>query len=240
VKVIEDGNTTSNAPNIFERIRLENNASGTVTFSKQNNTVFRDITTFNSGNAMPAGLLQYPLTVVNRPDFTPEDHGLLTWTADPGVISGSGFVLTSGQVYLSKLKIVNRSTVVSNIIYQVTTAGTSLTAGQCFVGLYDSSGTRLVASADQATAMASTGTKTAAITPQTLAVGTYYVAWLAVSAATAPQVAGAAGNTSVTNVNLSAAASRSLTTAAGNTSLPSSITLSSQSQNIAVRWAGLT
>ncbi|MER5875467.1 hypothetical protein ABT119_06000 [Streptomyces sp. NPDC001910] len=240
VKVIEDGNTTSNAPNIFERIRIENNTSGTVTYSRQTSTVFRDITTFNTGNAMPTGLLQYPLSTVNRPDFTPEDHGLLTWTADPGVISGSGFVLTSGQVYLSKLKIVNRSTIVSTIVYLVSTAGTSLTSGQCFVGLYDSNGTRLATSADQATAMASTGTKTAAITPQTLAVGTYYVAFLAVSTGTAPNVAGAAGNTSVTNINLATAASRSLTTAAGNTSLPSSITLSSQTQNIAVRWAGLT
>lgn len=240
LKIIEDNNTTSNVPNIFERIRIENNSGGTVTFSKQNNTVFRDITTFNTGNAMPAGLLQYPLTTVNRPDFTPEDHGFLSWTGDPGTISGAGFALAAGQVYLSKLKIVNRSTVVSNLVYQVTTAGTSLTSAQCFVGLYNSSGTLLATSADQSTAMATTGTKTASITPQTLAVGSYYVAFLANGAGTQPSVAGGAGNSSLTNINLSTGASRALITAAGNTSLPASITLGSQTANIAVRWAGLT
>jgi hypothetical protein len=240
LKVIEDSNTTSNCPNIFEKIRLENNSGGTVTYSKTSSTVLRDITTFNTGNAMPAGLLQYPLTTVNRVDFTHEDHGFLSWTADPGLISGAGFSLGAGKVYLSKLKIVNRSTVVSNLHYFVTTAGTTLTAGQCFVGLYNASGTLLAGSADQATAMASTGAKAAAITPQTLAVGNYYVGLLANGTGTLPSVAGSAGNSSVTSVGLTTGTARALDTATGNTALPASITLGAQNQNIAVRWCGLS
>lgn len=240
LKVIEDANTTSNCPNIFERIRIENNSGASVTYSKTSSTVLRDITTFNTGSAMPAGLLQYPLSTVNRPDFTPEDHGFLTWTNDPGTVSGAGFTLANGTVYLSKFKIVNRSTVVSNLVYQVTTAGTTLTAGQNLVGLYNSSGTLLATSADQTTAMGTTGTKTAAITPQTLAVGSYYFAFLSNGGGTAVQVAGGAGNSSVTNVGLSTATSRSLNTSAGNTSLPASITLGSQTPNIAVRWGACT
>lgn len=240
LKIIEDGNTTSNAPNIFERIRIENNATGTVTYSKQTNTVLRDITTFNTGNVMPAGLLQYPLSTVNPVNFTPEDHGFLSWTSDPGTISGAGATLANGTVYLSKLKIANRSTVVSNLIYQVTTAGTTLTAAQNLVGLYSSSGTLLATSADQTTAMGTTGTKTAAITPQTLAVGTYYQALLSNGAGTAVQVASGASNSSVTNAGLATASSRSLNTAAGNTTLPASITLASQTPNIAVRWCAFT
>lgn len=238
-KVIEDNNDTSNAPNIFERIRIENNATGTVTYSKRTSTVIRDITTFNTGNAMPAGLLQYPLSTVNDSEFKQTDHGFLSWTADPAVISGAAAALTAGQVYLSKLKIVNRATVVSNIVYYVSNAGVTLTAGQNLVGLYDSSGTRLVVSADQTTAMGSTGTKTAAITPQTLAVGTYYVAFLA-NGTTVPQVGSAGGNTGINIAGLTAGTARALNTAAGNTSLPATIALGSQQANTAVRWAALT
>jgi hypothetical protein len=240
LQIIEDLNTTSNCPNVFEKIRIENNSGSTVTYTKSSSTVFRDITTFNTGNALPAGLLQYPLSEVNRVDFRPDDHGYLSWTADPGTASGASFTLANGTVYLSKIKVTNRSTVVSNLVYQVTTAGTTLTAAQNFVGLYDASGNRLAVSADQTTAMGSTGTKTAAITPQTLAVGTYYVAFLSNGGGTAVQVAGGAGNSSLTNIGLTTATSRALNTAAGNTSLPATITLGSQTPNIAVRWAAFS
>lgn len=239
VKVIEDANTTSNAPNIFERIRIENNTSGTVTYSKTTSTVLRDITTFNTGNAMPAGLLQYPLSVVNSPAFRPDDHGLITWTDPPGTLSGAGFGLTTGQVYLSKFKIVDRATVVSNIKYYLTVAQAGGTSGQNFVGLYNSSGTLLIASGDQTTNFSTTGEKTAAITPQTLAVGSYYVAFLANHSTTAPSVAGGGGNSGLTNVGLTAGTGRFLNTSAGNSTLPASITLASQSLNTASRWAGL-
>lgn len=240
VGVINDTNNTSNAPNIFERIRLEVNSGGSVTYTKTNSTVFRDITTFNDGGTIQAGLLQYPLSKVNDPDWTAPDQNLLTWTQDPVTVSQS-FSLANGQVYLSKLKIVNRSTVVSNISYGVTVAGTTPTAGQCFVGLYNSSGTLLASSADQGTNFSSTGTKTAAITPQTLAVGSYYVAFLSNVGGTVPQVAsGGSGTVSSANLGLTAGTARSLTTGASNTTLPASITLSAQSLNPALRWAALS
>lgn len=173
-------------------------------------------------------------------DFTPADHAMLLWTADPGVISGSGFQLALGRVYLSKIK-VNAPVTVSNMHYHVETAGTSLTAGQCFVGLYDSSGNRVAVSSDQATAMASTGAKTAAFTASAaLSVGYYYAAFLANGAGTVPNVSGGSGNSGVASNNLSTAASRSLNTGTGNTSLPTAITMASQSVNIAIRWAGLS
>ncbi len=240
LKVIEDNNNTSNTPNIFERIRMESHTGSTVTFSRTNSTVFRDITTFNTGNAMPTGLLQYPMSTVNSPDFTPEDHGLLSWTSEPGTISGVAYNLTAGQIYLSKIKIVNRSTVVSNILYGVGTAQVGGTAAQNFVGLYSSTGTLLVSSADQTTNFSTTGNKTAAITPQTLAVGTYYVAFLANHATTAPAISASGGNTNINNIGLTTATARALNTGAGNTTLAASITLGSQSVNFAVRWAGFS
>lgn len=241
VKVIEDANTTSNAPNIFERIRLENNTGGTVTYSTSSSTVLRDITTFNTGNAMPAGLLQYPLSTVNDPRATPAKHNLITWTQDPRTLRSTGDTLTGGVVYLAKLDIANRSTVVSNLLVGVITAGATLTSGQNFVGLYNSSGTLLATSADQTTAWGTTGLKAAAITPQTLAVGSYYVAILS-NGTTKPVFATGAGHgqDSITNVGLTTATSAFLTSGTGLTALPASITLSAASPNSGSRWAALS
>ncbi|MFD8771460.1 glycosyl hydrolase family 28-related protein [Streptomyces sp. NPDC059916] len=240
VKVIEDANTTSNAPNIFERIRIENNPNGTVTYSTSTSTVLRDITTFNTGNAMPAGLLQYPLTTVNPTHFRPDDHGFLTWTADPAVISGAAASVSAGAVYLQKVRIANRATIVTNVVAYVSNAGVTLTAAQNFAGIYDASGARLAVTADQASAWTTTGTKTMALTaPVTLAVGTYYVALLA-NGTTPPQFSSAGGNTGIANVGLSNATARSTVTATGNTTLPATVTMASTTPNAATRWTALS
>lgn len=241
VKVIEDGNTTSNAPNIFERIRLENNTAGTVTYSKQTSTVFRDITTFNSGNVMPAGLLQYPLSVVNDPTFTPADHGLISWTQDPATCGAGDDATTAGVLYLMKVKVVDRSTVVTNVCLTVSTAGSGLTAAQNLVGLYNSSGTLLSGSADQTTAFGSSGFKTIALSSaQTLAVGTYYVGILT-NGTTPPRfLRGTSFSASGLNANLTTATSRFLTSGTAQTALPTPVTLGSASTNGVARWAGLS
>lgn len=241
VEVIQDNNTTSNTPNIFERIRIENNSGATVTHTRQTNTVYRDITTFNTGVAMPAGLLQYPLSVVNDPTFTPADHGLITWSFDPATCRSAGETITRGVVYLVKVKIVNRSTVVSNILLSVIGLGTALTAGQNLVGLYDSTGTRLAVSADQTAAWGTTGLKTAAITPQTLAVGTYYVAILANATTAAPQfMQGNGASAGGLNAGLTTATARYLSSGTTQTALPASITLGSASTEGGARWVALT
>lgn len=241
LKIIEDNNTTSNAPNIFERIRIENNTSGTITYAASTSTVLRDITTFNTGNTLPAGLLQYPLSVVNDPTFTAPDHGLIAWTMDPATCRSVGDNITSGTIYLCKVRIVNRSTIVSNVLFSIVNTPTNMTAGQNFVGLYDSSGTRLVTSADQAANWTTAGLKTVAITPQTLAVGSYYVAILMNSTGTVPQLLqGNGASASALNAGLSVGTARFLNTSAGNTSLPSSITLGSQSTNAGSRWFALS
>lgn len=241
VQVIEDTNTTSNAPNTFERIRFENNTGSTVTYTKSSSTVFRDITTFNTGNAMPAGLLQYPLTAVNDPEFKATDHGLIAWTHDPAGCRATDDAVTAGVVYLAKVKIVNRSTVVTNVLAAVTTAGATLTSGQCFAGLYNSSGTLLSATADQSTAWTTTGLKTMALTtPQTLAVGNYYVALLA-NGTTPPRfMTGNGASASSLNAGLATSAARFLTSGTTQTTLPASITLGSASTNSGARWAALS
>lgn len=240
VQVIQDNNTTSNVPNQFTNIRIENNSGATVTHTRQNNTVYRDITTFNTGSAMPSGLLQYPLSNINDATFTPADHGLVSWTHDPATLRSTGNATTSGTVYLCKVKVVNRSSLVSNVIVGVETAGATLTAGQSFVGLYNSSGTRLALSADQSGNWTSTGLKTIALTAaQTLAVGTYYVAILSVGT-TPPVFAMGAGGSTTVSAGLTAGTARFLTGPTAQTSLPASITLSSQTITSGARWAALS
>lgn len=239
LQLFTDANTTSNAPNFFEDMRIENNG-GTVNYTKSTSTVTRAITSFNSGGTYQAGLLQYPLSTVNDATFKPADHGLVTWTHDPATLRSASNATVSGTVYLCKVKIVDRSAVVSNVIVGIEAAGATLTAGQNLVGLYNSSGTRLAQSADQAANWTSTGLKTIALTAaQTLAVGSYYVAILSVGT-TPPQFAmGAGGSTSV-NAGLTTATSRFLTGPTAQTSLPASITLGSQTPTSGARWAALS
>lgn len=241
LKIIEDNNDTSNAPNIFERIRIENNATGTVTFTKRTNTVLRDITTFNTGNAMPAGLLQYPLSVANRPDFTPADHGLITWTQDPATCGAGDEALTAGVLYLMKVKVADRATLVTNVHVTVSTLGSGLTSGQNFAGLYSSSGTLLSGSADQATAFGSAGFKTIPLAaPQTVAVGTYYVGVVANGTTPPRLLRGTSFSASGLNANLSTATARYLTSGTTQTALPTPVTLGSASTSGVARWAALS
>lgn len=239
VMAVQDANLSAAAPNIFERICIEANTGSSTTYSKVASTVFRDITAFLDGGTIQAGLLQYPLSGANSPDTVASEHGLATWTSDP---AGGGATATSvsGVMYLSKVKIVNRSTVVSAIHVTVTTAGAGLTSGQNRLGLYDSSGTLLATSADMTTDFGTTGFKTGAITPQTLAVGTYFVAILTNATTTQVVLAtGASGNTTV-NANLSGAARRFMNSGTAQTALPGSVSLSGATTNVASRWAALS
>lgn len=240
LKIIEDNNTTSNVPNQFNGIRIENNG-GTVTYSKTASTVFRDITTFNDGGTIQAGLLQYPLSVVNNPSFTPADHGLTTWTQDPATCGAGDEALTAGVLYLMKVKVVDRSTLVTNVHVTISTAGSGLTSGQNLAGLYNSSGTLLSGSADLTTPFGSAGFKTIPLTaPQTLAVGTYYVGVLTNGTTPPRLLRGTSFSASGLNANLSTATARFLTSGTTQTALPSSVTLGSASTSGVARWAALS
>jgi hypothetical protein len=117
-KVIEDNNTTSNAPNIFERIRIQNNTGGTVTYTKTASTVLRDITAFNSGNALPAGLLQYPLSA-----FPAGRSGTVTLTAGAATVTTS-LVTANSQIFLTAQ---NTGGTPGTLRVSARTAGTSFT-----------------------------------------------------------------------------------------------------------------
>lgn len=65
LQLIQDDNTVDTVPNFFERIRIENNTGGNVTWTVADTSIFRDIVAFNDGT-IQAGLLQLPQNDANR------------------------------------------------------------------------------------------------------------------------------------------------------------------------------
>lgn len=161
----------------------------------------------------------------------PTDQGFLGWTLDPAGEIGGATILTSGTVYIGAIS-VRRSITVTNLWCAVSVIGATLTANQSFMGLYNSSGTRLAVTADMSTDFTTTGVKSKALTvAQAVGPGIYYVA--VVSNGTTPPTL-ARGVTNVTalaalhnQANLTAAAARFASNATVQTSLPASLTMAS-------------
>lgn len=171
-----------------------------------------------------------------RYGFTPADHGLITWPYDPSAAPNPTTLPASGTVYVIKVH-VPHATSVTNIVTQIYTAGSGLTAGECFAGIYQN-GTLIGATADQSTAWASAGVKTMAITggPVSLAAGDAYIAFL-FNGTTGPALPVGNGN-SLVNVGLASTAVRYGQANTAVTTLPS--TLGSISGRPTSYWAALS
>lgn len=192
-----------------------------------------------SGSVVRGFISDVTKLIPDGPTVQPSDHGLHAWTFDPANAAGSS-TMTAGTVYLAKVQL-RRASYVTNLLATVGTAGATLTAGQCFAGLYNSSGTLIAGSADQATNWQSIGTKTMALTsgPYSLAAGAYYIALLA-NGATPPQfIRSNTASASMINVGLTVSTGRYITTETARTSLPASTTLGSASTDFTARWAAL-
>lgn len=153
------------------------------------------------------------------------NQGVKAWTFDAVAISSSGVAPTAGVVSLSSLQVYSSFTSVS-LSWCVATAGSGLTAGQNFLGLYNSAGTlvwSLGVDTDPTTTGFKTSTMAVALTP-----GKYWVAAL-FNGTTAPALArcgAVAGSTAAINVGLSGTTLRSGINGTGATALPAPITLS--------------
>ncbi|MGW5467688.1 hypothetical protein [Streptomyces chartreusis] len=120
------------------------------------------------------------------------DHGFLAWNFDPILSQGANNTNTQGNVFLNAIKF-RQARTVSNLHVYVTTAGTSATAEQNWIGLIAPDGT-LMASASMDTAFTTTGLKTMAITAQSVTATWYWVAVL-------PNMTGTAAQLLVGNAN---------------------------------------
>lgn len=141
---------------------------------------------------------------------------------------------------------------VTNIWLDVTTAGGTLTSGQCFALLFNSSGTLIGQSADQHTAWATAGMNGAtagacALTASStgslsnLPAGTYYGA-VVYHGTTAPTFACATSTAELANVGTTVAAAnfRAAVLATGVTTTPANVTLTSATLASQRLWVGLS
>jgi hypothetical protein len=90
----------------------------------------------------------------------PSDQGLIGWSFDPTSVS-TGAVITSGTMFTAKIPI-RQTSMVTNIVLYISTAGSGLTAGQSFATLYQNN-VLLGVTADQSGSWNSTGLKTMAV-----------------------------------------------------------------------------
>jgi hypothetical protein len=109
--------------------------------------------------------------------WSPEQHGLLSWAFDPHLIGGNVVLSPAGQMYTFRL-FTQKDITVTNMWLYVVTVGVTLTSGNCRVALFDSGGTYITnsISADQSVAWVSTGAKSAACgSPVAVAAGFFDV-----------------------------------------------------------------
>lgn len=117
---------------------------------------------------------------------SPSDHGLAAWSYDP-TVAVTTLTPVLGTVYLSALYIRQQVTI-SKLWFLLGTAATTPTAGQSWIGLYNSSGTVLSTAALDSIITGSNSPKSATLTAaQTVAAGTYWVG-IVVNASVAPVI----------------------------------------------------
>lgn len=170
----------------------------------------------------------------------PTDYGYLGWSFDPGATSGST-AMTVNNLYLTRIE-VHRPISVTNIVVGYTTAGSALTSGECFAGLYNSSGTLIGTTADQSAAWVATAQKMLPMAlvggPYSLNPGFYWGALLAQGSGgpTFQRGATPANPAGYLNAGLSASQYRIGNLNGTFTSLPSSFTPSSIVQTTVQAW----
>ena len=172
----------------------------------------------------------------------PRDHGLLGWTFDPGLTQASN-VLTTGTQYFAKIW-VPRTVTFTSIMFNVVTAGATLTAGANNLALYNSAGTQIATTPDQTTTYTTTGVQTVNFTtPVTVTGGLGVFVWAGVkSSGTTPvTLSRIAVTASFNNVNLAVASARIFTNGTNAATLmPASITPASNTVTTTTYyWLGL-
>lgn len=168
-------------------------------------------------NDLQSQISQRPIDV----EWSPSDQGFSAWTFDPALSAGST-ALSTGTLNLMQVAIRTARTLTDMTICS-TVAGSGLTAGQNFVGLYDINGNRVALSADQSASWASTGTKIIPFTAPVAVPAGYY--WLAVlvNGTTPPQIQrGQTNAANAVNAKKTTATSRYATSGAALTALPAS------------------
>lgn len=167
----------------------------------------------------------------------PDDQGLLAWAFDP-LFTTTSTTITNGTVYLAGIKMRTAGTI-SKVYFIVNTAAVTPTAGQNFVGLYNSSGTLLNSTAidNNLTTGLHAVTLSAA---QAVTAGSYWIGLVA-NAATPPAISRAgAGQLTALNVNLTASTYRFATNGTSKTSLAAITPSSNSTTGVIAMWVAVS
>jgi hypothetical protein len=196
-----------------------------------------------NGHAATKSYVDSGLAAAVFPNFwQPVDNGLLAAPFDPAACAANGSQPLSGALYLVAVPLRAAATI-SNVHAMIGAAGSGLTNGRCFFGLYNSTGSLLASTADQSANWATTGNiKSTFTTPYAAAAGTYYIAVL-VNGTTAPAFAcGTTFGVNFTpgNINRTAVTARFARGPSGQTSLPASVTMSSLTLDATSYWFGVS
>jgi hypothetical protein len=117
---------------------------------------------------------------------TPRSHNLVAWTGDP-VSASSPSAPTTGNMYLLGVY-VSRYASVTKLWVGVNSAGSGATAGQNFLGLYNSAGTLLASVGVDSLVTSSAGAFSGTISSTAVIPGMYWVAVLLNVSGSTPQL----------------------------------------------------
>lgn len=155
---------------------------------------------------------------------TAADSGYKSWAYDPALATNAT-APTSGTLYLTRLQF-RVDEALTKIIYGcVSIAGISLTSGQCFAGLYDSTGQRVGTTADLSGGFSASGELAFSLTGTVNVTPGFYWAALLLVGSTIPTMARSQGQVSNLGSGQLAASTRRFGTAGTSlTALPGSFT----------------
>lgn len=187
--------------------------------------------------------LNNALTTLANGSWDPEDMGFLQWAYDPVVINQlTGVNPASGTVRMVRMPRLPEPATVNAVSFFIGSAAITPTAGQCFAGVYNSSGLRLGQSADISGQLGSAGMINFALTgPVVLPAGDYFAAIL-MNASGVPSLGisnGGALHAAVVNGGLPASIARVTDGPTAQTSLPLNIAMASRTLITHGTWAGL-
>ncbi|GAA3267780.1 hypothetical protein GCM10010493_49980 [Streptomyces lavendulae subsp. grasserius] len=176
---------------------------------------------------------------LDNPARMPADQGLLAWTGDPndaGHVTAQSAGGVGGQITLVQI-LLRKQITWSKIWFGLAgvDAGASLT--NCYLGVYNSSGTLMGVTADISSSLMSgaTGKSVSLLTPFTATPGEWYIAMLLGSGSTWTTNSltfKSTGAGITVNCGLSAPRLRYSNMLSGQTSLPSTLDLTQQSTSI--------
>lgn len=175
----------------------------------------------------------------------PGDQFIDAWSFDPATNLTTSVLPTATITWIKIPVRASAFTTVSitNIGIGVSTAGSGLTVGQNFAGIYDSAGTLLGTTADQAANWQVVGFKDMALTSTVniTTAGYIYVALLCQGTTGPTLIRGSnlALGAGLLNWNSTATTARYASLASAATSLPASVDLSTRTLTAIAWWAGI-